>query len=92
MYDTSRADVMREYPQPSNYSDKMHAWVKSIKHHFPKAQVALIGVGAGGRTWPQQARPGTHASVPPDCRGNLSAACRMTNWNREVLMSEAVRF
>ena len=90
MYDTSRADVMREYPQPSDYSDKMLGWVKAIKKDFPTAQVALVGMQANGATWPQEARPGTHATQPPDCAGNMSAACRMTNWNREVLMeSEA---
>ena len=93
-YDTSRADVMREYPQPSDYSDKMLGWVKAIKREFPEAQVALVGMLANGATWPQQARPGTHASAPPValCAGNRSAACRQTNWNKEVLVeSEAAK-
>eukprot|EP01047_Picozoa_sp_COSAG01_P024957 COSAG01_NODE_1559_length_9922_cov_47.974651_4_plen_587_part_00 len=92
MYDTSRADVMRQYPQPRDYSDKMLGWIKAIKREFPKAQVALVGMLANAATWPQQARPGTHASLPPDCSGNSSVACRMPNWNREVLMeSEAAK-
>ena len=85
---------MREYPQPSDYSDKMLGWVKAIKREFPEAKVALVGMLANGATWPQQARPGTHASVPPValCAGNRSAACRQTNWNKEVLVeSEAAK-
>ena len=89
IYDTSRADVMREYPQPSDYAAKMLGWVTAIKKDFPKAKVALVGMQASGKTWPQQARPGTHATQPPDCAGNTSVACRQTNWNREVLESEA---
>ena len=93
MYDTSRADVMRQYPQPSDYSDKMLAWVRSIKKEFPKAQVALVGMLANRQTWPQRARPGTRATVPPVslCARNTSAACRQTNWNNQVMQSEAAK-
>ena len=91
MYDSSRADVLRQYPQPKDYADKMLGWVKAIKREFPQVKVALVGMQADKATWPQQARPGVHASVPTCTRTNTSATCRQFNWNKEVLESEASR-
>ena len=40
MYDSSRADVMAAYPQPSDYATAMAPWVGAIKAAWPRAQVS----------------------------------------------------
>ena len=40
MYDSTRADVVAEYPQPSDYGAKMANWIPKLKAAFPDAQVS----------------------------------------------------
>ena len=54
MYDSSRADVMKAYPEPSDYGRKMATWIPALKSAFPGSQVALIDVRADADSAPQR--------------------------------------
>ena len=49
MYDSSRPDVVKEYPNGTTYAAKMSVWASAIKKEHPAADVALLAM-----TW----RPG----------------------------------
>lgn len=44
MYDSTRPDVLQEYPEPQDYAIKMADWTKQIKAVFPNSSVALVGL------------------------------------------------
>lgn len=45
MYDDTRADVMKIYPNPSDYGIKMSNWSFEIANEFPNSHIGLIGWG-----------------------------------------------
>ena len=49
MYDSTRADVVAEYPDGTAYARKMQTWTAAVKKEHPQASVALLAM-----TW----RPG----------------------------------
>lgn len=73
MYDSTRPDVVREYPNGTVYATKMGHWTRNIKSVFPNASVALIAVRADD--------PG---AAPRELKWN-----REVLWNPESALADA---